>query len=236
MTDRKQLFNHELNKTKKIFYTLVLSTIILQLICFAFFSVIGKFEADGDELLRNFQSIHSLSSTVAMSGIAIIASIIIRPIVAKPYMKSSITRTFLYPIKRSELFLAKICSCGLMLFFASLFGFLFCLLCQLGIGMMMDVNSIPLNQEIIKSLIDIVSTCLLILSIVGFSQLVGIKQQSEIAIIVTATIGIIVLGNVSAIGLINYSLITGIISIVILGCTALSVRLMGDRIDQMELR
>lgn len=236
MTDKKRLFNYELNKTKKIFFILALSTILLQLIFFIFFSLIGKFESDGDDLLRNFQTIHSLSSTITMSTIALIASIIIRPIVAKPYMKNSITRTFLYPVKRSDLFLAKFFSCSVMIFCASFLGFCISLIFQIVIGILIKVNNIPLNQGIFISFMDIVSSCMLVLVVVCVTQLIGIKYQSEVAIIVAATVGIVLLGNVSAMGLINYSFITMIFSLGTLGATGLGIQFMKNKIHQMELR
>lgn len=234
-TIKKNLFNYEFEKSKKYFLRFTLITILSQLLTFTFFSMIGRFETD-DAVLGDFHSIHGLASTATMCVITVVAAVFLRSAVVKKYIGNEQIRTYLYPIKRSKLFLSKLLSFSLIMVLGILLGEVFSLIIEFQIGKKFQLSNFSIGKELIPSLAVCILCCLFTLSIVFVSCQVGIKLQSEVSTVITAVIGVVILSNISALGAISYLWITLCIGFLLLFVSSILIRTTGKNVDNKEIR
>ncbi|MFB7158077.1 hypothetical protein [Lysinibacillus sp. NPDC056232] len=228
-------YHFEISKMKKIIFPTFALTFLSQLIFTYFFVIVGKFEGnDGDDILTSYPAILSLASTITMCIISVYGAVAISRYIVKNYVGDHRNRVFLYPIKRSRLYLIKNivfgCILGLPQFVALLL-----------------VNSIfsigetifPILGKPIKSywvdFIFVAVVCVLLtLSIVLFSSFIGIYFSSTMYTVITSIISIVVLANVSALSLINFQFFASIGALCVLLAMLPILRYVGKRIDESE--
>ncbi|MGE7943439.1 hypothetical protein ACQKNB_15270 [Lysinibacillus xylanilyticus] len=228
-------YHFEVSKMKKIILPTFTLTFLSQLIFTYFFVIVGKFEEnDVDDILTSYPAILSLASTITMCIISVYGAVAISRHIVKNYVGDNRNRVFLFPIKRSRLYLIKNivfgCILGLSQFVALL---LVNLIFSIG-ETIFPILGKPIKSYWVDFIFVAVVCVLLTLSIVLFSSFIGIYFSSTMYTVITSIISIVVLANVSALSLINFQFAASIGASCVLLAMLPILRYVGKRIDESE--
>ncbi|MEB2300363.1 hypothetical protein LAV72_12130 [Lysinibacillus xylanilyticus] len=225
-------YHFETSKMKKIIFPTFVLTLLSQLIFTYFFVIVGRF--DGDDILTSYPAIISLASTITMCIISVYGAVAISRYIVNNYVGDNRNRVFLYPIKRSRLYLIK------NIVFGCIFGLSqFVALLLVNSIFFIGETIFPILDKPIKSywldFIFVAVVCVLLtLSIVLFSSFIGIYFASTMYTVITCIISIVVVANVSALSLINYQFAASLGALCVLLAMMPILRNVSKRIDKSE--
>lgn len=209
------IFKYELSKIKNAWLKVFLITMVIQLLSFMFFSVVGKLEGSADTI-SSFQGIIALSTTVSMCGISIYGAVLMRKELVMFYVGDQRNRTFLFPVDRKVLLVKKTSSFFTIIltgFGSALFVSFFT---EIVLNLFLKFESSNWFFEMYIGFFMIAINCSLVYLILILSEIISIWKQSEISTIITAVVLMLMFSNFSAMGLMNFPELT-LVSSVIMG-------------------
>jgi hypothetical protein len=200
------IFTYEKSKSTKVFLYIMLTTLFSQISSFLFFGLVGKLETE-EVFLNDFQTVFALSSTITMCVLSILGTVFIRKKVTQLYIGNQRYRTFLFPIKRSKLFIMKMAAFLFMAAAGVFLGMFSGLLLSVCLNVLLQLNTGTLFSQCFSGLVICLAVMLLTVSVIAFSAVVAIWRQSETAAIVASVLSVLVVSNLFAVGAIGNSFI-----------------------------
>jgi hypothetical protein len=186
---------------------LVLITTCSQLFALLFFSLVGKFEGVGeDTFLKESESIFSLASTITMCIIGIMGAIYISKFVVVHYLSPAKERTFLFPVSRKKLYQNKIQAFAWLFLLTTSVSMILANILFLPINSLLNIFDFNFVVLFRAMLLPIACACIAF-AVVLLSQLVGLKKESQLMVLVSAITLVVVVANVVAISFINFPMI-----------------------------
>ncbi|ECB9828923.1 hypothetical protein FL859_07255 [Listeria monocytogenes] len=234
-SSKESIRNYEYQKIKKINPQIIFAALLTQSVSFLFFLFVGRYEKT-EQILTNFIGIIALSTTVTLCILSLLGAIFIRKYIVQLYVGNQRARTFLFPIKRSQLFLKKNVA------FSTIFvrGVGISLLLSYFIEVPLYIligEGVKLNLWLLIQSFVIKLTCLLLLlGIVTVSEIVAIRLQSEISTIITTVIGITLVANLSVLGSFNLTMITFLACLITVVMVIAALLKTGYWIDKSEVK
>lgn len=205
------IFQYEISKIKSTWSKVFLITIVIQLISFMFFSVVGKFD-DSSDTISSFQGIIALSNTVSMCGISIYGSVLLRKELVRFYIGDQRNRTFLFPVDRKELLMKKTSSFFAIVLTSFGSGLFIAFIVEVILNLFLKFDSSNIIFEMYLGFVVIATSCSFLFLILILSEIISIWKQSEIATVITAVVLMLMFSNFSAIGLMDFPMVTFISS------------------------
>lgn len=196
------IFKYEITKLKSTWFKVFLITIVIQLISFIFFSIVGKFDGSYDTI-STFQGIIALSNTVSMSGISIYGAVILRKELVRFYIGEQRNRTFLFPVDRKDLLVKKTSSFFVIILTSFGSAFLVSFVIEIVLNLFLKFDSSNVFFELYLGFATIATSCSLLFLILILSEMISIWKQSEIATIIMSVALMLMFSNFSAMGLMN---------------------------------
>ncbi|EPI00498.1 hypothetical protein D920_00861 [Enterococcus faecalis 13-SD-W-01] len=228
------IFAYEKEKLNKLFLCIFLTTVSSQVSAFLFFGLVGKL--DPEELfLKEFQTVFALASTITMCILSVTGSIFIRKKVIRFYIGNQRSRIFLFPIKRSNLFIMKMAAFLVVVAAGIFLGMNSGLFLSVCLGFLLKLNTGTLFLQFFLGIVICLAVVLLTVTVISFSSVIAIWRQSETAVLVASVLSIVIVSNLFAVGAIE---IPGTLLIVYLifsvGCLLFLLRF-SKRIDEMDI-
>ncbi|MGX7031497.1 accessory regulator AgrC [Vagococcus zengguangii] len=206
------VFQYEMSKIKSTWSKVFLITILIQLISFMFFSVVGKFDGSSDTI-SSFQGIIALSNTVSMCGISIYGAVLLRKELVRFYVGDQRNRTFLFPVGRQELLMKKTSSFFVIVLTSFGSALFVAFIVEVILNLFLKFDSSNMIFEMYLGFVAIATSCSLLFLILILSEMISIWKQSEISTVITAVVLMLMFSNFSAMGLMNFPMITFISSV-----------------------
>lgn len=229
-----KIFQYEVKKIKKLLPKIFVIGLVTQTTAFLFFLFIGKYEEHG-KLFSSFIGLISLSTTLTICILSIVGAVFIRKLIVHLYIGNQRARMFLFPIKRSQLFLTKNVSFFLIFLLGSIFSLIVSFIFELLLyAIFNDPQSLSMIVFVHSILIKI-TCCLLLCSIITLSEIVAVRMQSETVTIITAVINIIGVSNIVVLGALNYTILTFILSVFIALIIGMTLITFTQRIEKTEI-
>lgn len=229
-------FLYEQNKAKKYCKTIFIITIITQLIFLYFFTVVGKLDSsDSDVILKKYDSIIGLSSSITICVLTIYGAIISTRLIVCHFIGNSRIRVYLYPEGRGKLYKRKTYAFAILYVSMVLIG-----------GAISNViyfiseKILPIAQgNILKSgftlIISPFIVSILSIAIIIVSCIVGIYFSSKVATIVASIIFIASISNLIAVSFMNFRYMVLFVAIIISLLVCISINIVGHKIDNDEV-
>lgn len=232
--EKLKMFQYEFKKIKKNRWPLLLITVALQFISFSFFCIVAKFDKS-DDIIATFNGVLALSTTISVCGIAIFSSIILRKDLVRFYIGEHRNRIFLFPVDRKELFQKKT-NAALAIILLS-FGSASLIFIG-GIILMnyiLKLESSGIINEILVGIITIIVSCLVLYIILVLSEMLAIWKQSEITMIVSTVVLMLLFSNILAIGLMSFPIVTIIFLSLLASAVRVGFKFFSKKIRNMEV-
>lgn len=232
-TSKSSVFSYELSKLKSNYLILFSSTVMIQLLTFAFFTLVGKFDISEDTI-SSFQGIVALSNTVSMCAFSIVGSVLLRKELVRFYIGEHRNRLFLFPVDRKELLVKKNASFQIMSFVSFGAGLIVALMLEIMANLLLGFGPSGVVLDLTIGLVSAFISCLLVYSILTYSEMIAIWKQSEIATVVSAVVLMLLFSNLSAMGIMHFPFVTLVITVIMSVMTALGFNKFAASIKDME--
>ncbi|MFC6347576.1 accessory regulator AgrC [Vagococcus carniphilus] len=210
--EKVNIFKYEMSKIKSTWSKVFLITIVIQLLSFMFFSVVGKFDGSSDTI-SSFQGIIALSNTVTMCGISIYGAVLLRKELVRFYIGDQRNRTFLFPVDRKDLIMKKTSSFFTIILTSFGSALFVSFIVEVVLNLFLKFDSSNIIFEMYLGFVVIVTSCILLFLILILSELISIWKQSEITTVITAVVLMLMFSNFSAMGLMNFPTVTFVSSV-----------------------
>lgn len=227
------IFRYESSKLHGSGKIIFCVTLFSQFISFLFFYLVGKLEVE-DKLLSEFQSILALSTTVTMCVVCLVGAIFLRKNIVQQYIGAHRIRTFLYPIKRSRLFIIKTLAFMNKLLVPFFVGNLLLFALEVLFSYFFRLKDSNGENQILNGMGICIIYTLFVFSISLCSEIIAIWRQSEITVIITTVVSILIISNLSALGTINYLWITFIFSSLLAFLQIYWLGILSEKIDKAD--
>ena len=190
---------YEKIKTKKYMKNLNLFIVVVHIFSLMFFTIVGKFDYEGDYVLQNVSGLTSLATTVTMSFTTIYVVYLMNKNFIIRYIGKSRERMYLYPSGRDEIFKNKLFT---SLSFLSKPFLSIVIIVNILFLFSSRIINISFTGGLIYNLVDILSKSILALivsfTMITLSNLFGIKLQSTNVALITSVGLVALLGNIVA--------------------------------------
>lgn len=206
------IFKYEISKIKSIWSKVFLITIMIQLLSFMFFSIVGKFDGSSDTI-SSFQGIIALSNTVSMCGISIYGAVLLRKELVRFYIGDQRNRTFLFPVDRKDLIIKRTSSFFTIILTSFSSALFVSFIVEVVLNLFLKFDSSNISFEMSLGFVAIATSCSLLFLILILSEIISIWKQSEIATVITAVVLMLMFSNFSAMGLMNFPTATFVSSV-----------------------
>lgn len=210
--EKVNIFKYEMSKIKSTWSKVFLITIVIQLLSFMFFSVVGKFDGSSDTI-SSFQGIIALSNTVTMCGISIYGAVLLRKELVRFYIGDQRNRTFLFPVDRKDLIMKKTTSFFTIILTSFGSALFVSFIVEVVLNLFLKFDSSNIIFEMYLGFVVIATSCILLFLILILSELISIWKQSEITTVITAVVLMLMFSNFSAMGLMNFPTVTFVSSV-----------------------